>query len=107
MTLAGLLNQSVTLYSKASYNAEGREVMGSGVSVSARAQETTKRKLLPNGSQIEISLILYVEPSTTVSTDDKVTYNGNNYKVFSKYNAVDEFGAVNHIKLECIKWRAT
>lgn len=107
MSLEGLLNQTITIYSKSSYNAQGREVVGSGTDVDARVQETTKRKMLPSGSLITIDIIAYVGASTTVETDDRVDYNGGKFKVHGKYNAVGGNGAVDHIKLELIKWRQT
>ena len=107
MSLAGLLNQTITLYSKSSYNEEGREVVGSGSSIKARVQITTKRKLLPNGSIVLIDAIAYVLADTTVSTDDKVSYDSVNYKVYGKYAAVGENGSVDHYKLELTKWQAT
>lgn len=105
MSLAGLLNQTITIYSKSGYSASGRESLGSGVSVNSRLQATTKQKLLPNGSLITILAIAYVPSTTTVNIDDKVTYGGNNYKVYGKYNAIDGAGNTNHIKLELVKWQ--
>lgn len=107
MNPTALFNQSASLYTKSGYDGEGRETVGSATDLICRAQETTKRRLMPNGSLVEIALILYVPATTVVNTDDKITYNSNDYKVFSKYSAVDGTGAVNHLKLECTKWQAT
>lgn len=107
MSLLGLLNQTITIASKSSYNNEGREVVGAGTSVKCRFQQTTKRRLLPNGSLQTIDGIVYVPGDTSVNTDDKVTFNSVTYKVFSKYAAVDGSGNTDHYKLELIKWLAT
>lgn len=107
MSLAGLLNQTITLYTKSGYNEEGRETVGTSTDVQARVQETTKRKLLPNGTIIVVDAIAYVPATTVVATDDKVTYNSTDYKVLGKYLAVGENGTTDHIKLELVKWQAT
>jgi len=104
MTLLGLLNQSITIYAKSGYDAYGRASMGASVAVSARVQEKTIRRLLPNGNIVTILIIVYVPAGTAVNTDDKVTFSGRDYKVYGKYSAVDGAGDTNHIKLELIKW---
>jgi hypothetical protein len=106
MSLPGLLNQLITLYPKSSYDSSGREVVGSGTNYKCRFQETTKRKMLPNGSLLTIDAIAYVQGNPTVSTDDRVSYGGNYFKIFAKYAAVDGQGNVNHLKLELLKWQS-
>lgn len=107
MSFAGLLRQEVTIYPKTGYGADGRSTAGTGVTVKARIQETTKRKLLPTGTLITIDAIVYVPASTTVATDDKLVYGSNSYKVFGKYSAIGGAGQTHHIKLELIKWQQT
>ena len=107
MSLAGLLNQTVTIYNKSRYDAYGHEVVGSGTSVKARFQETTKRKLLPNGNLLTIDGIVYVPSDTLVNTDDRLDYNSTKFKVYGKYSAIEGNGQVNHVKLEVIKWKET
>ncbi len=106
MSLLGLLNQEITLYAKTGYNKEGREAVGSGSTVNARVQLVSKRRLLPNNSLVIVSAIVYVPATTSINTDDKVTYGGVDYKVFSRTDAVGGNGAIDHIKLELIKWQA-
>lgn len=107
MALAGLLNQTITLYLKSSYNAYGREVVGSGTDYLARVQQTTKQKLSPTGSLITIDAIVYLDPSVSVNIDDRIAFDSQQYKVYGKYTAVDGAGKTNHIKLELVKWRQT
>ncbi len=107
MSFLGLLNQTLTIYNKTSYNETGREVVGSGTSVTARVQRTTKRTLLPNGNIQVIDLIAYVPPGTTVATDDRADFGSDKFKVFNKYEAVSGSGATQHIKLELTKWKET
>jgi hypothetical protein len=105
MSLAGLMNQTITLYNQASYDAYGRETVGSGTSVKSRFQKTTKRKLEATGNLITIDAVAYVPADTSVNTDDRVTYGTDKYKVYGKYEAVDGAGNTHHIKLELLKWR--
>lgn len=101
------MNQTITLYSQSSYNRYGREVVGSGTNYKARVQEVSRARLLPNGEQVNINLIAYLKSSITVAIDDRVTYNSEEYKVFSVSKPVDGQGTVNHTKLELIKWQET
>lgn len=105
MSFLGLLNQAITIYPKSGYGADGRETLSTGNSVQARVQETTKRRLLPNGSLATIDAIAYVPGDTTVSTDDRIDYSGTMYKVFGKYGAIGAAGNRHHIKLELVKWQ--
>ena len=112
MSLAGLLNQTITIYTKTGYSNDGRETVGSGTSVRSRFQAVSKRTLLPRnqanstGSVVEIDAIAYVPADTTVENDYKVTYSGNNYKVVNKYAVPGQSGATHHIKLELAKWQS-
>ena len=105
MSLAGLLNQSIVIYTKSSYNSQGREVLGGVNTVRARVQPKSKNVMSPTGAILTIAAIAYVLPNTTVSVDDKVTYDSSAYKVYSKYPVADGQGTINHIKLELIRWQ--
>lgn len=105
MTVGSLLNQTITIYNKSSYDEFGRLVLGSGIDVNARFQPETKRKLLPNGDILTIDAIAYVPSDTTVETDDKVVYGGNTFKTISKYPTPDGKGNTYFIKLELSKWQ--
>lgn len=104
MAVLDFFNQTITLYTRSSYNKFGKLVVGSGTSVSARVQEDTKNVILTNGQVITILAIAYVSPSITVAVNDKVTYDSVDYKVYRKYKTVDGKGDANHIKLELVKW---
>ena len=107
MGVAALFNQTITLYPKASYNKDGREVVGAGVTHKVRIQPVTKSRLLPNGQVARIDAICYMKPDVTVEIDYKITHNGKDYKVFGKSLAIDGSGNTNHIKFELIQWKAT
>lgn len=106
MSIEGLLNQTITIYSKSAFSADGRASFTTETEVDARFQATTKQRVLPNNALITILAIAYVPSDTVVNIDDKVSYGGVNYKVFGKYAAIDGDGCTNHIKLELIKWQA-
>lgn len=105
MAVNDFFNQTITLYTRTSYNKFGKLVVGAGTSVKARVQEGTKNVAIPDGQVITILITAYVAPSTTVEVNDKVTYNSTDYKVYRKYVTVDGGGTANHIKLELIKWQ--
>lgn len=104
MSLAGLLNQTITIYNASGRNAYGRLSMGSGANTSARFQAHQKRILLPNGEMQTIEATAYVLPSVSVTEGDKVAYNGKNYKVIAKYATPDGDGVTNHLRLELVQW---
>lgn len=105
MAITDLLNQTITLYTRTSYNKYGKMQVGSGTNYNARVQLHSKQKLLPNGQVIDLLATVYVAPTVTVAQNDKVTYDGVDYKVYQKYETVDGAGIANHIKLELIKWQ--
>jgi hypothetical protein len=107
MSIAGFFNQDLTIYTRSSYDAFGREVAGAGTAVKGRVQQTNKQRLLPNNSLITIELLADVGSSVTVSIDDKVTFDSVDYKVFGIKTAVDGAGVTHHKQLELIKWRQT
>ena len=105
MSLSGLLNQNIVVYNKTGYSSSGREVQGGNTTVNCRFQAKTKQRLMPNGSLINILALVFLPAGTSINIDDKVTYSGYDYKVFSIENAVDGTGNTNHIEVELIKWQ--
>lgn len=106
MSLKSLLNQNILLYSKSGYDRYGRETVGSSTEYRARVQRVSKARLLPTGEQVLVTAIAYLdEEDLTVNNDDKVTYDSQDYKVFSVTTQIDGQGNQHHIKLELIKWQ--
>jgi hypothetical protein len=91
------------VYPKTSFDEYGSEVLGSAVSYSARVQFVSKTRMLPNGDVTIINAIAYIAGDVSINQNDKLTYNGVNYVVSGKSNAVDGQGNVNHTKLELQK----
>jgi len=100
-----LLNQTITLYTKSALNEFGHETYGAGSSVQCRFQKKTRTKILPNNEVVTTEAVVYLMGSVTVEQGDKVTYNGVDYKVFSKSEAIDGEGNIHNIKLELTKWQ--
>lgn len=105
MAFNDLLNQTITLYPKATIDAYGRRQVGAGVSHPARVQETTKAVLLASGETVNIDAIVFLKSTVSVEHGDKITYDGNDYKVFRRNTSVDGSGDTHHIKLEITKWQ--
>lgn len=110
MSLSSLLGQTITIYNTTSKNRYGREQVGSGTSVSARFQKTSKPtfEYSSRGSrevQYIITGIAYVQSTVTVNEGDKVTYDGVNYRVHGVSKVIDGTGNTHHKKLELTKWQ--
>lgn len=105
MSITNLFNQSIVIYTKSGYDKFGKPTASTSTTVSARVQRTTRQRLLPNNSLVTILAIAYVPALTVVNLDDRVTYDGADYKVFAKYNATQGDGTTHHIKLELSKWQ--
>lgn len=102
-----MLRQTLTLYSESSYNAEGREVVGSGTDYSCRFQASSKQRLLPNGSIVSIDAVAYVMPDVDIEFDDHVEFDGTRYKVLGTYKTPGGDGQTKFIKLELALWQET
>lgn len=106
MSISGLLNQTLTHYTKSSYGADGRESFGAGTAIKARLQPKTKRLLLPDGSVLTIDAVAFILGSITVNTDDKLVHGTTTYKVVDIYPVPDDLGNTHHQELRLVKWQA-
>lgn len=107
MQISMLFNQALTVYGKTSYNEYGREVLGSASIVRARIQQTSKRRLMPDNSILTTDAICYIAGDNVVYTDDKISFGGVDYKVFSVSKIVDGQGNIDHLKIEVFRWVST
>lgn len=104
MSLAGLLNQTITIYNRTSFDEYGRATLSSGTDVVGRFERHQKVKLLADGKVNNIEAICYIPAGTTVAINDKISYDGTYYKVMDRIDATDGAGKTHHIKLELIRW---
>src|SRR4051794_37881845 len=107
MSVQSLLNQTATLYSQSSYNAQGREVVGATTTVKSRIQAKKRTRLTPTGAMFQIDAVAFFMPSVTIAIDDKVTFSSQNYKVTAIYPVPDGQGNTDHIEAELMLWQAT
>lgn len=105
MSLHSLLNQTITVYPKTAYDAQGREVIGAPVLVKARFQPKQKTIMSPTGALVTIDAMCYVMPEEDIAIDYKVTYAGQTYKVYGKYPVADGAGITNHLQIQLIRWQ--
>lgn len=101
-----LLNQTITVYPKSSYNRYGREVVGTGVDYPCRITEASKSRLLPNGQVIQIDAVCHIEGDVG-EINDKAVYNGHKYKILNRKVARGYTGNAHHSKMELVKWQET
>ena len=104
MSLKGLLNQTITLYTASGKDKYGRGSYDHSIDYSARVQLTTKSRIVGPNETVEIVAVVYLDSGVSISKGDKVTYNGVNYRVFGVYTAVDGAGNTDHTKVELVKW---
>ena len=105
MSYTGLLAQTVTIKGRSGHDSYGRENVGAGVNYSARFQQVSKDILLPNGEMLHIDGIVFLISTATVSTDDRLTFGGIDYKVVSKEIVIGQ-SSTHHIELKVQKWQA-
>ena len=107
MSLTGLLNQMVTLTSKASYGNDGRPTFGAPASIFARIEPEAKRALLPDGTVMRTDAFMMVASDTTIVTDDKITWDSVDYKVMEVFKVPGETGSVHHKEVKLMLWPST
>ena len=107
MSFNSLLNQTITLYTKNSYDAYGREVVGAGANHLARVQAKTKSILLPNGQLQQIDAVVFLKSDVTIDINDRMDYLGTKYKVVGKSTAVVGSGGTHHLTVQIAKWQET
>lgn len=107
MSLAGLLNQTITPKEKVSHDAYGRSVVVSGTAIKVRVQLKQKRRMMPNGSMIMTDGIAFLPATSTLTQDDHFVYSGVEYRVFMANQVVGANGQVHHIEIEFVKAKAS
>jgi hypothetical protein len=104
--IKGLLNQTITIYSKTGFDAYGRESVGTATTAKGRMEVGNKNYLKPNGETVTIDAILFLGADVTISIDDKVNFNSVNYKVTYLNKIVGGSGSTDHLELALQQWGA-
>jgi hypothetical protein len=105
MSAISMMNQTITVYQRSSYDGEGREVVGNGTTVRARVQPKTKNVFSQNSQLLTVEIVAYVPPDTSIVVDDRVGYGSQFYKVHTAYPTPNGDGNVEFIKVELLKWQ--
>lgn len=59
----------------------------------------------PKGEPTRIDIIFHFPTDTTISIDDKIVYDSDNYKVINKGEHVDGTGRVRNLRVEAQLWQ--
>lgn len=105
MAINNLLNQTVTIYNQTGLDKFGKASVGSGATHQSRMQVGRKTRLLPNQEVMIIDAICFLKPNVTVSRDDKISFEGVDYKVMAIKKSIGGNGATHHLELELQKWQ--
>lgn len=105
MSLLSLLNQVITHYPRAGYGADGRATTGDSSSINSRFMAKQKRVLLPNGNTLTIDAYAIIGPDESISTNDRVDYGTQKYKVVDIYQVPGGNGDINHQEVRLVKWQ--
>ena len=105
MSFQSLLNQSITISNKSGYDRYGKETTTGNTVVSARVEVKNQVKLLGNGETYVVNAIAFLPSTTTVNIDDKISYNGVDYKVLNKELVKQANGTTHHLELELRLWQ--
>lgn len=103
--IGGLLNQTLTLYTRSARGGDGRPTFNAGTSIKARLQPKTKRKLMPNGDVLTIDGMAFVGSDVTINSDDKITFGGVTYRVLEVYPVPGANGSTHHKEVNLVKWQ--
>lgn len=106
MSFIGLLNQTITLRRKSGYDGYGRESMGSATTYRCRFQQTNRTILLATGDSIILDGYIDVLGTCPVQNNDRITYNGEDYRVINRKEAIGRNGNLHHITLGVKLWQS-
>lgn len=101
-----LLNHSVTHYPKIGLDGSGREQYGEASAYKCRVQIQNRSRLTPEGKTITTEGIIYLNGNPAIENNDKISYQGINYKVYKKEVATEGNGDSHNTKLEIMKFTA-
>lgn len=106
MSIQQFFNQTGTLKNRTGYDQYAKEIQTAGTSIACRFQETTKTRLLPDGSVEAIDAYAFFDPSTTIVAGDHFIFNSIDYRVLSNNLVVDGKGLAHHSEVRLQKWQS-
>ncbi len=104
MSVEGLMNQQISLYTAGNVDRTGKRTFGSATTVKARFRPVNKTFVRVEGNIEPIDAIVVVPRDTTVAVGDKITYSSVNYRVMQRMPGIDGRGKTNHIELKAQEW---
>lgn len=105
--LSELLNQTVSVYERVSYNRYGKATFDTPSTYSARVEQKLKRRLDPRGEVVTTNAKIIFDGSPNITTESKITYGDITYRPVFINQAVDGDGNVHHLSVEVSLWQTT
>lgn len=103
MALSNYLNQGITITPFNTYNEYGEPSYGTSFTSKARFEDVREIVTATNGEEVQSTGRFFVLPSVNVNKDDKVTYDGVDYRVFEVYRGYRRTQNW-HLKLFVQRW---
>ncbi len=108
MSFAGLLNQTISVKNPTSTrDKHGNLGLGSATSISARFERTNKIIVTKDREREPIHGIAAIGPNDTVEIGAQITYDGDQYRVMTKADAVNRDGSIHHVEVMTQLWSWT
>lgn len=94
---------TVSISSRGAYDGQGRPSYGTPQDVSARVREASEYLQLLDGSQVRITLDVWLPSGVSVVPveKDRLTYNGDNYIVYEVTDLRTFKDQRDHIRVRC------
>lgn len=105
MAYNGLLNQTITLSSHTSYDEYGSTQFGTAVSYNARVQLKREEIKLENDQVVELLGRVFLPATATIAINDKLSFNGIDYKVVNIEPKIVGNGSTHHLEVDITKWQ--
>lgn len=104
MSLTSLMNQTVNHYASTGKDRYGKDTFAPAKEVKGRVEIKNRSRLLADGHVIMIAAVGYFENDSRIDINDKLNYEGVDYKVHSKDLAITGRGSALFIKVELTRW---
>lgn len=104
MSIANLLNQDIVIYTKGALDGYGKPTFGSGASYKARFEQQNTTIATVQNDREPIDGKVFVMPECVVGIGDKLTYDGEDYRVMRRSKNVVGSGVLSHQELLVQLW---